>query len=174
MAESTPVFRHLIADYLNVGTTEAPDFQVMQTFENIDENPNAQTVEKHYTANKSASTITTGYKTQFPFSTDLYINDAVVYYIRDIAEEQKLGEQTDYIRVRLYEPIADKENTFYARKFRVGFEISSVSGVGGEIAAIAGNLNTLSDVVVGEFNTATRTFTPATTISEEGSRYGEI
>ena len=36
MAE-TPVFRYEMADYLDVGTEEAPDIQVMSVFENIDE-----------------------------------------------------------------------------------------------------------------------------------------
>jgi len=161
---ATPIYRYLVADYLNVGTTDEPDMQVMRTFENIDENPNAQTTEKHYTANKSATVITTGYQTQFPITADMYQNDAVMEYLRDIAEEQKLGQQTDYIRVRLYQPIEDKENTFYARRFRVDVEISGISGAGGEIMSLSGNLNAQTDAEIGEFDTTTRTFTPSVTV----------
>lgn len=160
-SRGTPVFRYQVADYLNVGTAEAPDFRMMSVFENIDENPSAQTVEKHYTGDKSATTITTGYKQQFPITADLYKDNAVIEYLRDIGEEQKLGVQTDYIRIRLYQPIPGKDNTFYARLFRVGFEIASFAGAGGEIMNMDGNMNAMGDAVIGEFNTQTRTFTSA-------------
>lgn len=160
-ATTTPIFRNQIADYLDVGTDGTSDFQLMSVFETIDESPNAQTVEKHYTANKSATTITTGYQQQFPITGDLYHNDKVMEFLRDIGEEQKLGVQADYVRVRLYQPIESKENTFYARKFRVGFEISSITGAGGEIVSVEGNMNAMGDAVVGEFNTQTKTFTEA-------------
>lgn len=159
--KGTPVFRNLVADYLDVGTSDTPDIRVMSVFETIDESPNAQTMEKHYTADKSSTVLTTGYQTQFPITADLYKDNKVVEFIRDIGEEQKLGVEADYFRVRLYQPIEKKENTYYARKFRVGFEISSMAGAGGEIMGIEGNMNTQGDGVVGEFNTATQTFTPA-------------
>lgn len=159
--KGTAVFRNLVADYLDVGTSEAPDIRVMSVFETIDESPNAQTTEKHYTGDKSATVITTGYQTQFPITADLYKDNRVVEYIRDIGEEQQLGTVTDYYRVRLYQPIAGKENTYYARKFRVGFEISGMTGAGGEIISIEGNMNAQGDAVIGEFNTTTQTFTSA-------------
>ena len=67
MAESkgTVVTRNLVADYLDIGNSETPDIRVMSVFETIDENPNAQTTQKHYTADKSATTLTTGYQTRF-------------------------------------------------------------------------------------------------------------
>ena len=160
MADSrSPITRDLVADYLNVGASGAEKFELMATFETIDENPNAQTTEKHYTANKSASVITAGYKTQFPIVGDMYRNDAVMEYLRDIAEEQKLGIETDFVRVRLYQPIESKAGVYYARKFRVGFEISSISGSGGELMSLDGNMNAQSDAIVGEFDIKTKTFT---------------
>ncbi len=158
---NSPVFRYEIADYLDIGTASAPDIRVMSVFETIDENPNAQTMEKHYTNNKSATTFTTGYKPQFPITGDLYKDNEVIKFLRDIGEEQKIGVTADYYRVRLYEPIDGKANTFYARKFRVGFEVSAISGAGGEIVGVEGNMNTIGDLVIGEFNTVTRKFTPA-------------
>lgn len=50
------------------------------------------------------------------------------------------------------------------RKFRVGFEISGITGAGGEIMSIDGNMNAIGDAVVGEFNISTKTFTPASEI----------
>ena len=47
------------------------------------------------------------------FTGDQYLDNDVSEFIRDIAEEQQIGVETDFIRVRLYQPIASKENTFY-------------------------------------------------------------
>ena len=77
----------------------------------------------------------------------------------DVLFIEKLGVEADYFRVRLYQPIPEKQNTYYARKFRVGFEISGI-----EIMSIDGNMNAIGDAVVGEFNISTKTFTPASEI----------
>lgn len=158
-SKGTAIFRNSIADYLDVGSEDAPDIQVMSVFETVEEEPAAQTVQKHYTSDASATTLTTGYQTKFPLSGDLYKNNKVIEFIRDIAEEQKLGVQADYYRVRLYQPITEKKNTFFARKFRVGFAVSKISGKGGELVSIEGDMNVIGDAAIGEFNTATKIFT---------------
>lgn len=164
-SKGSPVFRKWIADYLDVGTEEAPDIRVMNVFETIDEEPTAQEEQKHYTSDASATTFTVGYQTKFPIKGDLYKDNKVAEFIRDIGEEQKLGVQADYYRVRLYQPIEGKENTCYARKFRVGFAINTIGGEGGKISGIEGNMNALGDAVIGEFDTTTKTFTAKSDIS---------
>lgn len=161
-AKGTAILRNKVADYLNTSPGEvAATFSLMNVFETVDENPNAQVVEKHYTSDKASTRLTAGYAPQFPITGDQYQDNDVSEFIRDVAEEQKIGVETDYVRVRLYQPIASKENTFYARKFRVSVEVSSIAGAGGEIISQEGNLNQVGDVVIGEFNTATKTFTEA-------------
>lgn len=169
MAEvkGTPIFRYLIADYLDVGTESTPDFRLMNVFETIDESPQAQTTDKYYVADKSATTLTTGYQTQFPITGDRYKDNAVTDYITAIAEEQKLGVQTSYVRVNLFKPITGKDNTFYARRFTVGFAIDTLGGAGGEIATVEGSMNAIGDVEIGEFNTTTKTFTASADEGEE-------
>lgn len=160
--KGTAILRNKVADYLNTEPgEESPAYHLMNVFETIDENPNAQVVEKHYTSDKAATKLTSGYAPQFPITGDQYLDNDVSEFIRDIAEEQQIGVETDFIRVRLYQPIASKENTFYARKFRVSVEVSSITGAGGEIISQEGNLNQIGDVVIGEFNTQTKTFTEA-------------
>lgn len=161
MEKGTPIFRNLIADYLDISTTETPDVRLMNVFETIDESPNAQTVDKHYTSDKSATTITTGYQTQFPITGDRYKDNDVTEFIANIAEAQLLGIERPFYRVNLFKPIASKENTYYARKFIVGFAIDTLGGAGGEIATIDGNMNAIGDVIIGEFNTSTKAFTAA-------------
>lgn len=157
-AKGTPIFRNMIADYLDVGTATTPDVRLMNVFETVDESPNAQTVDKHYTSDKSSSTITTGYQTQFPITGDRYKDNVVTDFITKIAEEQLLGVQALFYRVNLFRPIEGKQNTYYARKFTVEFAIDTLGGAGGEIATIEGNMNAQGDVIVGEFNTQTKEF----------------
>lgn len=156
-----PIFRSQVADYLNTATTGEADYGLMNIFESIDESPGAQTTERFYTSDEASSTITTSYKPQFPITMDMYRENAVAEFIRDIAEEEKLGVEADFVRVRLYQPVTGKDDTYYARKFRVGFEISTISGEGGAIMSVEGNMNVIGDMVIGEFNVATRTFTAA-------------
>ena len=168
-AKGTPIYRHQMADYLNTAASGAAtaDYHLMNVMETMDESPSAQTSDKHYTGDVAGTTLTTGYKPQFALSGDLYKDNAVMEFLRDIGEEQKVGVQADYVRVRLYQPITAKENTFYARKFTVSPEVSSISGAGGEIVSIEGNLNVVGDVVIGEFNTATKTFKSAAEVAAE-------
>lgn len=162
----TQILRHDVADYLEVNGT----LELMSVYNSIDENPTAQTKETQYTADKTKSKRTTGYATVFPITGDMYRNEKTSEYLRDIGEEQRLGTEceTNYIRVRLYQPIAGKANNFYARQFRVAVEISGITGAGGENMVIAGNLNSIADVVIGTFDTTTKTFTEVLPPVEEG------
>lgn len=151
------VMRYGMLDYMKIGAT----YEKMSVFEELDENPAAQVDEFHFTCNKTATKNTKGYAPVFPIKARMYKNNTVAEWLRDVGEEQKVGAdcETDYIRVRLYQPITGESNTYYARKFRVSAEISSFTGAGGESMVIAGNLNSVADVVVGKFNTTTKTFT---------------
>ena len=153
-----PILRHDVADYLKVGA----GFELMSVYNQIDENPTAQTKETQYTVDKSKTKMTTGYATVFPITGDMYKNEATAEYLRDIGEEQKLGAdcQTEYVRVRLYQPVAETPDTFYARRFQIAVEITGITGAGGENMVIAGNLNAMGDVEIGTFNVKTKTFTP--------------
>ena len=158
--KGTPIFRNLIADYLDISQDAAKsDVHLMNVFEEIDESPKAKTVSKHYTVDKSTSNITTGYEPEFSLKGDRYKDNAVTDFITEIGEEELLGITANYYRVSLYKPIADKPNTYYARKFVVEFAVDKLSGKGGEIASVEANMNSQGDVVVGEFNTETLQFT---------------
>lgn len=158
---SIPVFSYREADYLDIGTATTPNVLPLLVVTQLDESPQAKTTERSYVPSKNATVLTTGYQTQFPFNTDEYEDDEVTAFIRDIAEEQKLGVQCPYYKVRLYEPVEDAENTFYARKFIVGFAIDSVTREAGGIKTISGNMNSIGDVVIGTFNTKTKEFVEA-------------
>ena len=170
------VIRNSIADYMNVSKdVETPDWRLMGVgYNTLDENPQAQKDTKAYISDASASGVIKGYQTLFPFDTDLMKDDDTIMLLYDIGRNQLTGgdAELDYIRVELFRPViegtgdeaAAVPNTFTARKFRVAAEISSVAGAGAEIIKVTGNLNNVGSHVDGQFNTQTKTFTPAVTV----------
>ena len=62
--------------------------------------------------------------------------------------------------VDLDQPIADKEDTFHARKIDVAIEVSSFPNDDGEMG-VSGNFLGQGDMIEGEFNTTTKVFTAA-------------
>ena len=161
-AVNGPVIRNMIADYLNVGTADAPDYALMGGgFNSLDENPNAQTEERAYIDAKSKTTTTTGYATKFPFDTDMISSEQAVMSIYDVGRNQLQGAaaERDYVRVEVFLGDNGTPNTFPARKFRVAVEVSDIKGAGTEIMKMTGNLNGVGDFIDGTFNIQTFTFT---------------
>lgn len=159
------VMRQQIADYLNTGTEEAPDFALMGVgFNTLDENPNAQTDSKTYINQKVQTSQIKNYQTQFPFDTDLIASEEAVMALYEIGRDQKTGAaaELDYVRVELFRPASGQSaaNTYAARRFRVAVAVSGIVGAGGEAVKVTGTLYAVGDPVAGSFNTSTKTFTP--------------
>lgn len=154
--------RYMIADYLNVSTTTTEEYTLMGTgFNTLDENPSAQNQETTYISDRAATNYIKSYKPVFPFDTDLIASEKAVMALYDIGRNQKTGAdaELEYVRVELFKPVADSENEYEARKFRVSCEVSSVAGAGGETIKVTGNLNGVGDFIDGTFNTSTKKFT---------------
>ena len=155
------VMRYDIADFLDTGTT-TPSYALMGVgFNSLDESPNAQKDSKTYIHQKSQTSTIKGYQTAFAFDTDLISSDTAVMKLYDIGRNQKTGAdaELDYVRVELFKPVPEEENTYMARKFKVAVEVASIAGEGGGNVKVTGNLNGVGDFVDGTFNTATKTFT---------------
>lgn len=159
------VMRYQVADYLGITDDKgAASFALMGVgFNTLDENPSAQADGKTYINQKAQSNQIKSYQPSFPFDTDLIKDEAAVMALYEVGRNQKTGvdAEKDYIRVELFEPVASKENTFKARKFRVAVQVEGVTGEGGGAMKCTGNLMGVGDFIDGEFNTATKTFTAA-------------
>jgi hypothetical protein len=118
------VQRQMIADYIDVGTTETPSYVLMGTgFTTLDESPNAQVKESKYINNASSTKITSSYQAQFPFNFDMIASEIAIKKIYDIATQQKTGGDCEipYVRVDLFQPsyalttdtVIDSEKTYY-------------------------------------------------------------
>ena len=161
MAKRTAVLRHMIADYLNVGTSDKPDYVLMGTgFTTLDESPGAQTDSVKYVNEKSSSSSITGYETSFAYEAEHIQEEKAVDALYMVGRNHYTGSDAefDYVRVELWNKGAG-ENEIEARKFLVACEVSDYSGENKQV--LKGNLNAVGDPVLGTFNTETRTFTEA-------------
>lgn len=170
------ILRWAIADYMNTGTFETPTWSLMGLgFTQLDENPNPKVDEKAYINDKASTKNITGYGATFPFTADVYSDQATIAKLEDIGENQKTGSDAivEYLRTKFLvnefgEPLTETVN---ARKFNVAVEVSGITGAGTEALQIAGNLHQRGDMVPGTFDLTDKTFTP-TTSSTSGSGSG--
>ncbi len=161
MGKKTAVLRHMLSDYLNVGTAEKPEYVLMGTgYKTLDESPGAQTESTKYVNEKSSSSSVTSYETSFSFEAEHILEEKAIDAIYLVGRNHYTGSDAEfeYVRVELWNK-AEGENEFEARKFIVSCEVSDYGGENKQ--TISGNLNAVGDPVLGTFNTQTRTFTEA-------------
>lgn len=156
--------RHMIGEYVNITPKETKaTWGLMGTgFTEANEEVNAQTDTKKYINDASSTGSVKSYEWTKPFTADLIEDEEVVAYIAKIGRLLKTGGEceTEHISVHLNQPVASKENTFYARKIGVTVAVSSFSDNDGEMQ-MEGEMLGRGDVVEGEFNTSTKTFAEA-------------
>lgn len=167
MSETNTIIRWQIADYLNVGNTGTPEYDLMGLgYNTLDENPQAQTDTKAYISDTGTTTVIKGYQKQFPFDTDFIKGVKSIQKIYSVGRNELTGSdaEVDYVRVELFDPVDDgsglSENVYAARKFRCAVEVSNITGSGAEVVKMTGSLNNVGQFVDGTFDTTTRTFTP--------------
>ena len=157
--------RYQQPDYIDVsGGSGSPRFELLGFgVTQLDNSPSAQTTSKRYVNQKSATQLIGSYEWTAPLEFDLIRSEAAIAYIADIGENEKTGvdAETLYVKVYMNKPVVSKQNTFEAKQRRVAVEIADFSDNDGEIQG-SGNLLGKTDWVNGEFNTETKTFTPAT------------
>lgn len=121
-------------------------------------NPNES--EKQYIHQKTKTIKVTGFSNEFPITMDMVKGDKVFEYMYNLFYERKVGTDLDidhYI-VNLWQPVADQENTYKARKIVQTCEITECNGAAGEQKQITGSLKG-GDFVYGTFDVSTKKFT---------------
>ena len=149
------------AHYFDVGTSSQSDIQLGGVITELTESSNPTETEKQYIHEKSKRTTTTGYSNEFPITMDMVKGDKVFenfyekFYLRKTGNDLNI----DHIIVNLWEPVAEQENKYKARKITQTVSITECNGAAGEQKQITGSLKG-GDFVYGTFNTSTKTFTP--------------
>lgn len=121
-------------------------------------NPNES--EKQYIHQKTKTIKVTGFSNEFPITMDMVKGDKVFEYMYNLFYERKVGTDLDidhYI-VNLWQPVANQENTYKARKIVQTCEITECNGAAGEQKQITGSLKG-GDFVYGTFDVSTKKFT---------------
>lgn len=156
------VQRHQIADYLNIGTSESPNWVLMGVgFTSLNETFGAESESSKYVNEASESSSVTSYKSVFPFEAHLIKSQEAVNSLYTVGRNHLVGAEAEfeYCRVELFEGKASADFTYAARKFLVSAEVSSIEG--DKKQSVKGNLNAVGDPVDGYFNTKTPAFTAA-------------
>ncbi len=156
------VQRHQIADYLNIGTSESPNWVLMGVgFTSLNETFGAESESSKYVNEASESSSVTSYKSVFPFEAHLIKSQEAVNALYTVGRNHLVGAEAEfeYCRVELFDGKASAESTYAARKFLVSAEVSSIEG--DKKQSVKGNLNAVGDPVDGYFNTKTPAFTAA-------------
>ena len=140
MAENTEVLRDIMeydeAHYFGINA----EIVLGGVITELTESSNPTESEKQYIHQKSKVVKTTGFSNEFPITMDMVKGDKVF----DI--------------VNLWEPVAEQENTYKARKITQTCSITECNGAAGEQKQITGSLKG-GDFVYGTFNTKTKEFT---------------
>lgn len=154
------------AYYLDIEATKASnataDIQLMNVgVTKFEESSNPTEKSTQYIGNKSKTNKVTGYDNQFAIESDLIKNNKVVEYLYSIFRDRKTGKyaQQDLFIVELWNPVAEQESTYKARKLKTTAVISSKTPTPGETITFSGDLKGVGDFIDGTFNTSTKTFT---------------
>lgn len=165
---SAQMMRYMILYFLNTGTSETPVWTLLgKGFTKLDESPNPQVESKTYIHEKSASPTIKSYEPSFPFEAELWRGEAGLMKLYEVARQRKVGSDaivdmiaTDFTVDDTGTPVAAPT----ARRMQMAVEVSDlVTGEGGEVLSMSGNLNQVGEAVEGTFTLATKTWaaTPA-------------
>lgn len=163
---SAQMLRYMILYFINTGTSSTPVWSPLgKGFTKLDESPNPQVESKTYIDEKTASPTIKGYEPSFPFEADLWRGEPGVMALYQIARERKVGSDavvdvvaTDFTVDDSGEPVAAPT----ARRMNMAVEVTDlVTGEGGEVLSMSGNMNQIGDAVEGTFTLATKTWAAA-------------
>jgi len=149
------------AYYIDLGTSETPNIQLMNVgITQLNESSNPIEKSTQYIGDKAVSNKVTGYDNQFPITSDLIKNNAVVEALYDVFRQRKTGADAkfDFYIVELWNE-TKTTGTYQARKIEVSAVIESKEANPGETITFSGNLKGIGDFKYGTFATATKTFT---------------
>lgn len=153
--------RKAMANYLNVGTGTDEYVLMGAGFIELNELPAAQVSAKKYINDKSETKSITGYDWSTAFTTDQIKDEKAIEFICNIGEKQLIGSEaeTTYVVVDLDKNITDSK--YKARKFNVAIEVAEFGNEEGIMTAV-GNLLSVGDIILGSFDTSTKSFVAET------------
>lgn len=163
---SAQMMRYMILYFINTGTDTTPEWSPLgKGFTKLDESPNPQVESKTYINEKTASPTIKSYEPSFPFEAELWRGEDGLMKLYEVARQRKVGSEavvdviaTDFTVDESGEPVTAPT----ARRMDMAVEVSDlVTGEGGEVLSMSGNLNQVGDAKEGTFNLSTKTWAPS-------------
>jgi hypothetical protein len=154
------------AHYLDIGTTETPNIQLMNVgITQLDENSNPIEDSKQYIGDTNKTNKVTGYDDEFPINSDLISNDVVVADLYSIFRDRKTGfdSQRYHYIVDLWDLVTG--TTYRARKQLETVVITGKVANPGEQITFNGSLKGAGELIDGTFDTDTKTFVADSDVS---------
>ena len=160
---SAQMMRYMILYFLNTGTEATPVWTLLgKGFTKLDESPNPQVESKTYIHEKTASPSIKSYEPSFPFEAELWRGEEGLMKLYEVARQRKVGSEaivdmvaTDFTVDDSGDPVAAPT----ARSMNMAVEVTDlVTGEGGEVLTMSGNLNQVGDALEGYFTLSTKTW----------------
>lgn len=161
--ENTEIMAFDEAMYMGTGSVGSENIELVNIgTKKFDEASNPKEKAQQYIGQKTVTNTVIGYDNSFAMENDLIKNEAVIEDLHDnIFEKRATGKdaQRDLYIVKLWKPVASKDNTYEAKKIVVSCVLSDKTRTAGENIGLNGTLKGVSEFVYGEFNTSTKKFT---------------
>lgn len=161
---SAQMMRYMILYFINLAASGEGDNYCLlgKGFTKLDESPNPQVESKTYIHEKTATPTIKSYEPSFPFEAELWRGEAGLTKLYEIARNRKVGSDA-VVEIVATDFLADETGAAVAsptaRKMQMAVEVSDlVTGEGGEVLTMSGNLNQIGEAEEGWFTVATKTW----------------
>lgn len=150
--------RHVVANYLKL--TDGYE-RLTMGFSELNESFSPVVSSKKYIHQKTASSNITGYEWESSFTADVIESEKAIKEIQKIAEQELVGDDClfDYCIVDLETPSGATDGQFKARQRKIAIVVEELNDEDGELQ-FSGSFKGVTDWTQGEFDPATKTFTP--------------
>lgn len=148
------------AAYAEVGEADKAYHLIGEGFSSLTESKNPKEYSRQYVHEKTERTDVTGYASSLSYSFDVYSEDPVIQHIIAVTDQEKVGTdaQIKICSVNKWITVGGVSGTYeaYERTYAI---IPDGKGDGTDALVYTGTLRAVGDIVKGEFNTETNTFT---------------
>lgn len=164
------VLRYQFESYMECGSGNSKTFQLIgEGFTSFPEAKNPKEYTRKYINYKTEKTDVIGYSPSVSYSCDTIYGDPVVQEIVSITDNELVGNDAhrDIVSVNCWEE-TETAGTYKAFK-RTYAVIPGNKGDGTDALIYTGTMKAVSDLIVGTFNRANKTFTAAASAASSGN-----
>ena len=155
------VQRYLLQEYYGIPGETTVYHYINSGFTKLDEAGGATVDTVAYIGDKNSTTSITGYENNFSYESRYHEGNAVCDDLYEIATKQKVGSDCvrTLVSINLSKKRDDSPTSYEARCFNVVVQANPPVGGAKSNVTMSGTIHQNGDLVLGTFDTATKTFT---------------